>query len=180
MTGCVVVSKDNGYNTFKYIDDLSLCDKFFAGYITSLYNNNKTRTKNGLKKDNTSDGNIRYEGSNPNNYVKFNDELWRIIGVFGSNVKIIRSESIGKLSWDSSVSSVNKGYGVNEWSTSDLKEYLNTMYYGGSTVMCYNKANNVTAICPTDSLNETAKSMIDNHIWNTGAIRYKELNNTIL
>ena len=26
MTGCVVVSKDNGYNTFKYIDDLSLCD----------------------------------------------------------------------------------------------------------------------------------------------------------
>ena len=26
MTGCVIVSKDNGYNTFKYIDDLSLCD----------------------------------------------------------------------------------------------------------------------------------------------------------
>ena len=25
----------------------------------------------------------RYIGANPNNYVKFNDELWRIIGVFG-------------------------------------------------------------------------------------------------
>ena len=24
----------------------------------------------------------RYIGANPNNYVKFNDELWRIIGVF--------------------------------------------------------------------------------------------------
>ena len=29
----------------------------------------------GLKKDNTSDENIRYYGSNPNNYVSFNNEL---------------------------------------------------------------------------------------------------------
>ena len=52
-------------------------------YIENLYNDDEARTKNGLKKDNTSDKNIRYEGSNPNNYVKFNDELWRVIGAFG-------------------------------------------------------------------------------------------------
>ena len=85
----------------------------------------------GLKIDNTSDANIRYYGSDPNNYVRFNNELWRIIGVFGNNVKLVRSEKLGYLSWDSSEESINEGRGVNEWSTSALKNYLNTMYYGG-------------------------------------------------
>lgn len=184
MTGCVVVSKDNGYNTFKYIDESS-CEKLLPGYgkgtkyIKELYKNETERTKNGLKKDNTSDANIRYEGSNPNNYVKFNDELWRIIGVFGDNIKLIRNEALGDLSWDSSESSINRGLGVNEWSRSDLKEYLNTMYYGGSAVTCYNEANNTTTTCPAASLNEPAKTMIDDHTWNTGAIEYATRTDTI-
>ena len=139
-------------------------------YIEKLYNNELSRIENGLKKDNTEDQNIRYYGSNPNNYVSFNNELWRIIGVFGNNVKLVRSEKLGNLSWDSSESSVNNGWGVNEWSQSDLKNYLNTMYYGGTSVTCYNGQNNQTTTCPTNTIDETAKTLIDNHIWNTGAI----------
>ena len=123
----------------------------------------------GLKKDNTPDQNIRYYGANPNNYVSFNNELWRIIGVFGNNVKLVRKDSLGSLSWDSSESSVNNGRGVNEWSQSDLKNYLNTMYYGGTSVTCYNGKYDQTTTCPTNRLDETSKSLIDNHIWNTGA-----------
>ena len=123
----------------------------------------------GLKIDNTPDENIRYYGSDPNNYVRFYNELWRIIGVFGNNVKLIRSEKLGNLSWDSSESSVNGGWGVNEWSQSDLKNYLNTMYYGGTSVTCYNGKYDQTTTCPTNRLDETSKSLIDNHIWNTGA-----------
>ena len=123
----------------------------------------------GLKIDNTPDQNIRYYGSNPNNYVSFNNELWRIIGVFGNNVKLVRSEKLGDLSWDSSESSINSGWGVNEWSQSDLKNYLNTMYYGGTSVTCYNGKYDQTTTCPTNRLDETSKSLIDNHIWNTGA-----------
>ena len=124
----------------------------------------------GLKKDNTPDQNIRYYGSDPNNYVSFNNELWRIIGVFGNNVKLVRSEKIGNLSWDSSESSVNGGYGVNEWSQADLQVYLNKRYYGGdTTVTCYGSDNNGTKTCPTNRLDETAKSLIDYHTWNTGA-----------
>ena len=37
-----------------------------------------------LKFDNTVDNNLRYIGANPNNYVSFNNELWRIIGVFNN------------------------------------------------------------------------------------------------
>ena len=124
----------------------------------------------GLKIDNTSDANIRYYGANPNNYVSFNNELWRIIGVFGNNVKLIRKDSLGSLLWDSSESRVNGGYGVNEWSQADLQVYLNKMYYGGdTTVTCYGDSNNTTTTCPTNTIDETSKALIDNHIWNTGA-----------
>ena len=143
-------------------------------YIKALYDNDVLRAANGLKKDNTSDANIRYEGSNPNNYVSFNDELWRIIGVFGDNIKLVRSEELSRLSWDSSDSSVNGGLGVNEWSQADLKEYLNTMYYGGTSVTCYVDSKNSTTTCPTGSLNSTSKSMINNYTWNTGAINLED------
>ena len=130
----------------------------------------------GLKIDNTSDANIRYYGSNPNNYVSFNNELWRIIGIFKDNVKLIRKDSLGWLSWDSSDGSINGGWGVNEWSASDLKNYLNTMYYGGdTTVTCYGDIINETRACPTDTLDNAIKSLIDNHTWNTGAPNYDTL-----
>ena len=133
----------------------------------------------GLKIDNTSDQNIRYYGANPNNYVRFNNELWRIIGVFGNNVKLIRSEKIGDLSWDSSASSVNDGWGVNEWSQADLKNYLNTMYYGGTSVTCYGGTKNSTTTCPTNTLDETSKSLIDYHTWKIGAIEESKRTNTL-
>ena len=144
----------------------------------------------GLKKDNTSDQNIRYYGSNPNNYVSFNNELWRIIGVFGNNIKLVRSETLGKLSWDSSESSVNGGYGINQWGEStyedgttyegsDLMQYLNKMYYGGTSETCYNEQNNQTTTCPTNKLDETSKTLIDNHIWNTGAIEWGKRTDTL-
>ena len=144
-------------------------------YITNLLEYNGE----GLKIDNTPDQNIRYYGANPNNYVRFNNELWRIIGVFGDNVKLIRSESLGSLSWDSSESSINGGCGVNEWSQADLKNYLNTMYYGGTSVTCYNGQNNQTTTCPTGTIDETSKGLIDYHTWNTGAIEYETTTDTI-
>ena len=133
----------------------------------------------GLKIDNTNDRNIRYYGSNPNNYVRFNNELWRIIGVFGNNVKLVRSESLGRLSWYTSESSVNYGYGVNEWSQADLQVYLNKMYYGGTSVTCYGGSNNTTTTCPTNTLDETSKNLIDNHTWKTGAIDLSKSTNTL-
>ena len=132
----------------------------------------------GLKIDNTSDQNIRYYGSNPDNYVSFNNELWRIIGVFGDNVKLVRKDSLGELSWDSSESSVNNGWGVNEWSQSALKNYLNAMYYGGTSVTCYNGKSKKEVTCPTGTIDETSKSLIDYHTWNTGAPNFNNLYNS--
>ena len=153
-------------------------------YISNLYDYNGE----GLKIDNTPDQNIRYYGSDPNNYVRFNNELWRIIGVFGNNVKLIRKDSLGELSWDSSELNVNSGNGINQWGESthedgsyyegaDLQVYLNKMYYGGdTTITCYGGI--ATTTCPTNKLDNTSKSLIDNHTWNTGAPNYNKIYNS--
>ena len=179
LTGCVKKITSDGVTKYKY--EVDNCPNYLTTYIMDLYDNEETRTSNGLKKDNTPDQNIRYYGSNPNNYVLFNNELWRIIGVFGSNVKLVRSEKLGNLSWDSSESSINYGWGINQWGEStyedgtsypgsDLMQYLNKMYYGGTSVTCYGGSKNSTTTCPTGTIDETSKSLIDYHTWNTGAI----------
>ena len=135
-----------------------------------------------MKYDTTTDSNIRYVGGEPNNYVLFNDERWRIIGVFNNvetengkkqtMLKIMRSESIGKLSWDSSTKDVNdiySGLGVNDWSTSDLMYLLNYgSYWNSNSGDCYVGKNNEKETCNFNiiGLSDEAKSLIEKVKWN--------------
>ena len=70
----------------------------------------------------------RYIGSNPNNYITFNDETWRIIGVFDGRIKITRQDSLGSMYWDYKQSGVGSstGNGSNDWSDSQLMYMLNS------------------------------------------------------
>ena len=117
----------------------------------------------------------RYEGKNPNNYVLFNGELWRIIGVFDSNThgktgqnltKIIRDESIGSYAWNKS--------NTNNWTDSSLKTILNDYYYNynASTGVdeCYFYSTTVSGNCDFTKigLNETSRGMIENVTWHLG------------
>ncbi len=120
-------------------------------YLASL-----DKTSNGLEIDDTNDQNLRYVGATPKNYISFNNETWRIIGTFNvynndtnkteKLVKIIRNDSLGNYSWDSSTSSINSGYGINEWSQAKLMTELNTDYLDTSitsgTTTWYNGKNN--------------------------------------
>ena len=72
----------------------------------------------------------RYIGNNPNNYITFNNETWRIIGVFDGKIKIIRDERIlnGNISWDykkTGIGSSTTDYGSNDWVDSQLMYMLN-------------------------------------------------------
>ena len=129
-------------------------------------------------------GNIRYYGADPNNYVSFNNELWRIIGVFNeiddgtgtkeTRIKIIRNESIGNYSWDnkpSGTGSSTSQYGSNEWSDSALMNVLNNgAYYNRTTGTCPSGHNGATTTCDfsTTGLTDEAKNMIGNAVWNLG------------
>ena len=93
----------------------------------------------------------RYIGADPNNYVTFNNETWRIIGVFTvddgtgkkeERLKIIRNESIGNMAWDS-----NK---TNDWPNATLNANLNSGDYW------------------TNNLSDNAKSMIGDTLWYLG------------
>ena len=75
----------------------------------------------GLYEDEYEDGKYTYKGANPNNYITFNNETWRIISVDPHVImKIKRNESHGKRAFHSGNS--------NDWETSDIKTYLNDTY----------------------------------------------------
>ena len=78
----------------------------------------------------------RYRGASPKNYVSFNGETWRIIGVFPvddgtgkieNRIKLIRNASVGTQFWNSTQVSSTSSY--NNWTRATLKTYLNTTYY---------------------------------------------------
>ncbi len=74
----------------------------------------------------------RYIGANPNNYITYNGETWRIIGVFDGKAKIIRDTAINLMAWDykkSGVGSSASNYGSNDWTDSQLMYMLNPTSY---------------------------------------------------
>ena len=136
-------------------------------------------------------GNTRYIGSNPNNYINVDGDIWRIIGVMKDiddgngnkedRVKIIRSNEIGYYSWDTSDSSVNSGSGINEWSQADLMKLLNpgyesetvggSLYWNNQSGTCYKGKNNTTTSCDFTKIGikDKLKTLIGDTVWNTGA-----------
>ncbi len=167
-------------------------------FITALSKKDATN----LMVDDTSDANIRYVGAKVNNYIDIGDKdsdgnpiLWRVIGVMNnitnldnggrqeSLVKIIRAESIGAYSWDSSLTEINMGWGINEWSEADVMKLLNPQeVYSGTPVVggslywnrengnCYNYQNEAYMLCDftNSGLSEKTKEKIAKVRWNTG------------
>ena len=72
----------------------------------------------------------RYRGASPKNYVSFNGETWRIIGVFPTDdgtgnienrIKLIKDQSIGNYKWDTG--------DLNDWARpATLNTELNIIY----------------------------------------------------
>ncbi len=133
-----------------------------------------------LAYDGTADNNLRYVGKNPCNYVTFNGEKagWRIIGILntpeGQRMKLIRTDSLGKYSWDNKASgtgSSKSSYGSNDWTDSTLKEVLNNgAYYNKTSGTCPSGQNGATTSCDftSNGLTETAKNQIDMITWKLG------------
>ena len=147
--------------------------------------------ENKLAFDGTTDNNLRYVGHNPCNYVSFNNELWRIIGVMNNvdngtgkketRIKLIRDEPFWGYSWDSSSSNINSGYGVNDWSQADLMYELNGDYLNTNlteNTYWYNEANNKKTLeyDYTKGLKKDAQKMIENAKWYLGGSAYADKN----
>ena len=142
-------------------------------------------TGDGLYEDSYEDGRLIYRGQNPNNYIEFNGELWRIMAKeTDGTYKIIRNETLPARAFDeanhrsteknSYCKDPSYGCGVyaaveGEFSTPDgavkgtvtedssIKIYLNEDYY-------------------VNDINSTAKGQMISHTFNIGAVKY--LNNS--
>ena len=166
----VEISSFNGkYSScsLNYTDSTSKVN--LASYIMGL--SGKTQGTGKVVNENG----YRYEGKNPNNYIWFNNEYWRIIGVFdsashgvsGKNlVKIIRADVLDGLVWDKS--------DTNNWNTSSLKSLLNGAYYkaedGTSSGYCYGYNTIATANCDytKKGIQSGYRSMIAKVTWHLG------------
>ena len=166
-------------------DQCELDDEILACSILSQAKNDTTN----LATDDY--GNTRYIGKDPNNYVSVDGDIWRIIGVMKDvddgtgnkedRVKLIRNESIGNFAWDTSESSVNNGWGVNEWSGADLMKLLNpgyesetvggSLYWNSGAGTCYAVPDNSTTSCNFTStgIKDKLKTLISDALWNTGS-----------
>lgn len=177
-------NEDIGANFSAYITigEGILEKETLTDYIASLASNEENSSY--LKYDDTKDQNIRYYGTNPNNYIEFgNDgELWRIIGVFNvinadtgiyeQSVKIIRNQLLTDGFWTQTIEDeTGNGDSIthNEWSISDLQEILNTTY------LDYNLSEDVHIsdefyILASDTIKKKYQDYILNARWNTGGI----------
>ena len=99
----------------------------------------------GLYADEYESGKYIYKGTNPNNYITFNNETWRILSIDGGGrIKIVRDELLSNRAFDSTNS--------NNWDRpSDIKTYLNGEYLESITVN---------------------KEKIEPSIWSIGAVTY--------
>ena len=141
----------------KNIGQKSRCNFTFTSVTPVSYVNFiKTKeTASGVWNEPSTDW--RYQGKNPDNYLYFNGELWRAIGVFQDNthdvagqelVKIIRVNPLGPFSWQAN----NR----NDWNDSagSLRTLLNDFYL-------YGLDGTANAACRTGSSGSTVVSHCD-------------------
>ena len=181
-----------GYSTCNatFTEDTNTYPKLYDKII-SLWNNTDG-TNNIFKETHTFDDNTtyteyRYEGTDTevNNYVWFNNELWRIIGAFpggtpttsatslgnrapstNNTVKIIRNDVIGSFAWDKD--------GTNNWTTAELNtNILNNLYLNSSTGTCNFYKTSVTKTCSfTKNGLKNVLDYIETATWNLGGSEY--------
>ena len=132
--------------------------------------------------DETGDHNLRFIGSDPDNYVRFNDELWRIIGVMNNiddgtgtketRLKIIRNEVLENCSFYAQ----NVGgmiYSNNNWPSSTLYDILNVgAYWNRASETCRCSSDGLPTTCDfsNSGLTLEAKTIIGNAMWNLGGV----------
>ena len=128
----VIVTNMNGTYTYtpfiKCNNDNSNATSLMSKITASM-----TTTESGLYNYN---GKYIFRGENPNNYVRFADSLWRIVGLDeNNNIKMIYSEWENRYNKD-----VDRDKGVNDFIGSEksrIKEYLDSFFANENNINKY-------------------------------------------
>jgi len=185
-----VMDSNNKYSNVFVTSSKTIDSVTLASYVKSLYTG--TQGANNIYYHNSSlangagDNSYRYAGANPNNYVCFGsnastcpeNNLYRIIGVFGDNVKLIKYDYA-----NSNLLGTDGDYSTTTFSKSDYSTYkgelttINTYYWNyknntsinnglGSnewSTSLFNKTNLNTNYL--NNIGTTWSNMIESTIW---------------
>ena len=115
---------------YVYFDKILTLAEYVISQYTGTQGDNALYYHNSTLTNGAGDNSYRYAGASDsiNNYICLGSDvttcpeanLFRIIGVFGDQTKVIRAKSVGDQKWDTN--------GSNTWSTSSLNTYLNGTY----------------------------------------------------
>ena len=138
----------------------------------------------GLYEDEYTSGRYVYRGANPNNYIEFNNELWRIIAKEADGTyKILRNEIVTNMPFDSQGARTtgycfSASYGCNAWSSTanmvgSPSEFRNGDYSGtvdaDSEMLTYLNGEYLESITVN-------KDKIVSHNYNIGAVESSSSN----
>jgi len=164
----------NNKTLISIVEDIKVKSDLNAGICSNEIYTSKTECENkgfywwGVFDENG----LRFEGERPDNYVWFNNELWRIIGNLPvkstiSNdinlIKIVRDDAIGAYSQKSTT-----------FLSSNFYFLLNDYYYkkedGTKSGYCYSYSTTVTTTCDYREigLNDQAREMVEPVQWAIG------------
>ena len=160
------------------------CNLNYAIRTTKTYLNNKiiglSGTTQGTGKVVNENG-YRYEGQDPNNYIWFNNEMWRIIGVFGSESHGVANTNLVKIIKEASIGGIITDFSSNDWSQSKLKKLLNTEYLnsqnGTNGDNCYGSIGGAKIKCNyiNKGIKSTYRNMIKETKWYLGGSNTNEV-----
>jgi len=198
LNGCVKI--ENIDNKFQYTFNDN-CGNSCIISTPIMLKSKVVEQGDGLYADSTKEGRYIYKGSNPNNYVKFNNELWRIISIENDGkIKIIKDESIGNMVLDPHTTNSITGIKSRETKSkycdnSSAVSYYGCKVWGSNKTMLDSSGNNITKM-PREiggatydlpeqeaylnmylnneyynSLLDKSKSLIENYTWNVGLLK---------
>ena len=126
----VVMNGNVSDKCYVYFDKVLTLANYVISQYTGIQGENSLYYHDSNLANGVGDNSYRYAGASDsvNNYICLgsdaatcpDDNLFRIIGVFGAQTKVIRAKSVGNQKWDTSLS--------NKWSSSSLNTYLNGTY----------------------------------------------------
>lgn len=139
---------------------------------------NVVTSGDGLYEDEYEEGRYVYRGSNPNNYITFNNETWRIIAKeVDGTYKIVRNELLSEeMLFDEDnyrgTYCANGSFGCNVWSSTanmvgSPAEFSNNVYTG--TVLLDSTLNTYLNTTYLNSISVNADKIV-NHTWNIGSV----------
>jgi len=151
--------------------------------------NNIVTSGDGLYLDSTEENRYIYRGANPDNYITFNNQLWRIISLESDGtLKVISNNALGLRQFDSASGRYKSGtycnlsgYGCNVWGSKSTMldsnaSNITTMAYQvqGSSYLLPSEESDLNIYLNTTYYNEISLEskahIYENHLWNVGVV----------